>query len=125
MVQKEIFFLHQLLIRFLRSKYSAMDSLPEDKKKILTKDLNARVKNAVKIIMFTQEHECKFCSDTRNLVEEIGALNDKISVQIYDFVKNKDVAKEYKIDKMKDENQKIIEKSLRRRKRKEEKKKRK
>ena len=50
--------------------------------------------------MFTQEHECKFCSDTRKLVEEIGALNDKISVQILDFVADSDKAKEYNINKI-------------------------
>ena len=77
-----------------------MNSIPEDKKKILTQDLNTRVKKDIQIIMFTQENECQFCSDTRNLIEEIGALHSKISVQIYDFVKNQDKAKEYKIDKI-------------------------
>lgn len=50
--------------------------------------------------MFTQEHECKFCSDTRKLVEEIGALNDKISIEILDFVADSDKAKEYNINKI-------------------------
>lgn len=77
-----------------------MNSLPEDKKKVLKKDLNARVKNNVQLIMFTQEHECQFCSDTRSLIEEIGALSKKISVQIYDFIKNKDKASKYKINKI-------------------------
>lgn len=67
---------------------------------MLAKDLDERVKNPVKIIIFTQEHECKFCFDTRNLVEEIGALNTKISVQVYDFVANSDKAKEYNINKI-------------------------
>jgi glutaredoxin-like protein len=67
---------------------------------LLIKDFQNRVINPVKIIMFTQEHECKFCSDTRKLVEEIGALNDKISVQILDFVADSDKAKEYNINKI-------------------------
>lgn len=77
-----------------------MDSIPEDKKKVLTQDLSSRVKNNIKIILFTEEHECQFCSDTKNLIEEIGALNKKISIQTYDFIKNKDKANEYNIDKI-------------------------
>jgi glutaredoxin-like protein len=77
-----------------------MSLIPQDKKNLLAKDFDKRLKNPVKIIMFTQEFECKFCSDTRKLVEEIGTLNDKISVQVYDFVANSDKAKEFNISKI-------------------------
>jgi glutaredoxin-like protein len=50
--------------------------------------------------MFTQEIECRFCSDTRQLVQELAALNDKISVEVYDFVADGNKAKEYGIDKI-------------------------
>jgi len=50
--------------------------------------------------MFTQELECKFCSDTKKLVEAIGALNDKITVQIYDFVADSDMVKKYNVNKI-------------------------
>lgn len=50
--------------------------------------------------MFTQELECKFCSDTKKLVKEVGDLNDKINVQIYDFMKNKDIADKYNVNKI-------------------------
>jgi glutaredoxin-like protein len=58
------------------------------------------MENPVKIVMFTQEIECKFCSDTRQLVQEIATLSDKITVEVYDFVVNADKAKEYCIDKI-------------------------
>ncbi|HUU88990.1 MAG TPA: thioredoxin family protein [Candidatus Glassbacteria bacterium] len=74
--------------------------MPEDKKNFLIKDLTKRVKNFVKIIMFTQELECKFCSDTKKLVKEVGDLNDTITVQIYDFMKNKDIADKYNVNKI-------------------------
>jgi glutaredoxin-like protein len=77
-----------------------MSSIPEDKKNLLIEDFKKRIKNSIKIIMFTQELECKFCSDTRKLVEEIGALNDKISVKVYDFVENSKKAKEYNVNKI-------------------------
>lgn len=77
-----------------------MSSLPEEKKNIIIKDFEKRIKNPVKIIMFTQEVECKFCADTRKLVEEIGSLNKKISVQVYDFVTDSQKAKKYNITRI-------------------------
>jgi glutaredoxin-like protein len=52
------------------------------------------------MVMFTQELECKFCAETRQLVQELAELNEKIKVEIYDFVVNADKAKEYGIDKV-------------------------
>ena len=54
----------------------------------------------VKIVMFTQEFECKYCSDTRKLAEELTTLNDKITVEVHDFVADAAKAKEYGIDKI-------------------------
>jgi glutaredoxin-like protein len=54
----------------------------------------------VKMVMFTQELECKFCSETRQLVQELAELNEKVKVEIYDFVANADKAKEYGIDRV-------------------------
>jgi len=54
----------------------------------------------VKLIVFTQEIECQYCRETRQLMEEVSALCDKISLEIYDFVKDKEKAKEYHIDKI-------------------------
>jgi glutaredoxin-like protein len=50
--------------------------------------------------MFTQEIECQFCSETRQIVEEVAALSDKISAEIYNFVTDKAVAELYSIDKI-------------------------
>jgi glutaredoxin-like protein len=50
--------------------------------------------------MFTQEIECRFCSDTRILAQEIAALSDKIDVDVYDFIAEAQKAKEYGIDKI-------------------------
>jgi glutaredoxin-like protein len=58
------------------------------------------MENPVKIIMFTQEVECQFCAQTRQLINELAGLNDKIKVEIYDFVKDSEKAKEYGVDKV-------------------------
>ena len=77
-----------------------MSLLPEDKKEALRNDLKERMVDPVKIVMFTQEIECRFCSDTRQLVQELATLNDKVTAEVYDFMANGDKAKEYKIDKI-------------------------
>ena len=77
-----------------------MGLIPDDKKELLRNDFKEKLEYPVKIVMFTQEVECRFCSDTRQLVQDIAALSDKLSVEVYDFVKEADKAKEYCIDKI-------------------------
>ncbi|MFO7682774.1 MAG: thioredoxin family protein [Chloroflexota bacterium] len=54
----------------------------------------------VKLVMFTQEMECQYCSETRMISEEVAALSDKISVEVYDFVRDQEIAEQYHIDKI-------------------------
>jgi glutaredoxin-like protein len=56
--------------------------------------------NDVKFIVFTQELECQFCKETRELAVDLGTLSSKIKVKIYDFVKNGDEVMEYKIKRI-------------------------
>ena len=77
-----------------------MSLIPDDKKELLRNDLKEKMEGPVKIVMFTQEVECRFCSDTRELAQEMAKLNDKISVEVYDFVADAAKAKEYGIDKI-------------------------
>jgi len=54
----------------------------------------------VRIVMFTQEHECEYCSVTRELVEEVAGLSDKVAVDVLDFVADKARADELGVDKI-------------------------
>lgn len=54
----------------------------------------------VKIVNFTQETECMYCSETRQLMEEIAELSDKISLEVYNFVDDKEAVQKYSIDKI-------------------------
>jgi glutaredoxin-like protein len=74
--------------------------MPDDKKELLKKEFKEKLEKPVKILMFTQEVECRFCADTRKLAQELAALSDKITAEIYDFVADADKAKEYGIDKI-------------------------
>ena len=60
----------------------------------------ADLENPVKLVVFTQAFECQYCTETRQLCEEIADLSEKISVKVYDFVADKDKADEYGIDKI-------------------------
>jgi glutaredoxin-like protein len=74
--------------------------LPDDKKDLLRNELKEKMVDPVSIVMFTQEVECRFCSDTRQLAQEFQTLNDKIKVEVYDFMADGDKAKQYGIDKI-------------------------
>ncbi len=77
-----------------------MNLIPDDKKDLLRNEFKKKLVDSVRILMFTQEVECRFCSDTRQLVQELATLNDKITVEVYDFVADSGKAKEYGIDKI-------------------------
>jgi len=78
-----------------------MGLIPEEHKAHLKEELQEGMKDPVHIVLFTQEVECQFCRETRELVQEVSSLvPDKISVEIYDFVKDSEKAKEYGVDKV-------------------------
>jgi len=54
----------------------------------------------LKLIVFTQESECPTCEDTRLLMEELASLSRKIRLEVVDFVKDKNKAEQYKVDKV-------------------------
>jgi glutaredoxin-like protein len=56
--------------------------------------------NDVEIAVFTQELECQFCKETRELVLELGSLSPKIKIKIFDFVKNGEEPVKYNIKKI-------------------------
>lgn len=77
-----------------------MSLIPDDKKELLRVDFNEKLVDPVKIIMFTQEIECPYCSQTRMLAQELPPLNDKITLEVHDFVADAAKAKELGIDKI-------------------------
>lgn len=77
-----------------------MSLIPNEHKEHVRSELSEKMEKQVKIAMFTQEIECKFCAETRQLIQEVAVLNDKIKVEIYDFVADTEKAKEYEVDKV-------------------------
>jgi glutaredoxin-like protein len=54
----------------------------------------------VRLVMFTQQMECQYCSQTRQLLTELAALSDKLELTVYDFVRDHEEAKRYGVDKI-------------------------
>ena len=54
----------------------------------------------VTLVNFTQDRECQFCRETRQLVEELGSLSDKLRVRIHDFTADTARAHELGVDKI-------------------------
>ncbi len=68
----------------------------------IRKDVQAAlsdVKEPVVFKVFTQELECQYCKETRELVEEVASLSDQLSVEVYDFVKDAAIAESLGVDK--------------------------
>jgi glutaredoxin-like protein len=64
----------------------------------------AELAEPVRLVVFTQRAggalECQYCAETRQLVEEIGALSDKVSVEVRDLLADAELAKAYGVDKI-------------------------
>ncbi|NWF86694.1 thioredoxin family protein [Candidatus Bathyarchaeota archaeon] len=77
-----------------------MSLIPEEHKEHLKMELNDKLEKPVKLVMFSQEIECQFCSQTRELITEMATLSDKINAEVYDFLADAEKAKEYGVDKV-------------------------
>ena len=60
----------------------------------------ADITNPVTFKVFTQKFECQYCKETRELIEEVAELSDKVSVEIYDLEADKPIADSLGIEKV-------------------------
>jgi len=89
-----------------------MDLLNQEIRDITRKKFEAEMAGKVRLLLFTQEPrvlfvpnqvpglECQFCRETRQLLEEVKGLSDKIDLETIDFLARKDRVAEYGIDKI-------------------------
>lgn len=72
--------------------------------KLLTEDVSKQIKEylqqmnqPITFVLFIKEKNCETCPQTKMLLEEISALNEKISLEVKDIIKDKSLANEYGI----------------------------
>ncbi len=54
----------------------------------------------VRLVVFTQKEECRFCEDMRVLAEDVAAASTMISVEVHDFVADNALAASLGVDKI-------------------------
>lgn len=57
------------------------------------------LKQPVTALLFTSQDECAYCEQTRQLLEEVTALDEKFELRVADMDEEADLARQYKIDK--------------------------
>ncbi len=56
--------------------------------------------NPVKLVHFTQELNLEYGRETKQLLEELRVLSDKLSLEVYNFLLDKEKVAEYGVDKV-------------------------
>lgn len=89
-----------------------MEMLSPNVKEATRKKLASEMDGRVTVLFFTQEpsrlvlpdrlqgQECLYCRETRQLLEEVTSLSDRIDLIVHDFVAEKAKAQEAGIDKI-------------------------
>jgi len=57
------------------------------------------LKEPVAILFFGSRETCDYCDDTRQLLEEVVAINERLTLDVYDIDVDPEVAKLYHVDK--------------------------
>jgi glutaredoxin-like protein len=74
--------------------------LLEDRDRRKVQSELASLEHPVKLVVFTQELACDYCKETEQLAREVAELSDKLSVEVYNFVVDKEQAAKYRVDKI-------------------------
>lgn len=77
-----------------------MPLLSDKDRKFLHDHLSKTLVGPVKLLFFTQTIACQFCRETEQLLQEVAALSDKITLEVRNFVTDKALADQYRIDKI-------------------------
>jgi glutaredoxin-like protein len=57
------------------------------------------LKEPVHILFFGTKDNCEYCNETRQLLEEVAAINEKLSLSVYDLQDNADMSARFNVDK--------------------------
>lgn len=78
--------------------------LLDDKVRKQVQDSLAGIERPVRMVMFTQGEggalECEYCSETRELAQEVSEQSEKVTLEVLDFQADEGRAQEYGVDKI-------------------------
>lgn len=86
--------------------------LNENQRREVSELLRGNLEQPVSIICFTQEKPsidlpvqvqispCEYCEETEQLLREISELSDKLKLEVYDFIKDKEQVEKYGISEV-------------------------
>ena len=75
-------------------------ALLSDKDREHIKTMFRQLENEVTLTLFSQDIECQYCRETHDILEEITKLSDKLKLNVYNFVTDKEMFEKYNIDKI-------------------------
>ncbi len=64
------------------------------------KQILAPLTKKVKLVYFTQELECQFCKETRQLLTELSEISDMIDLEVNNFITDKEATEKFNVDKI-------------------------
>jgi len=71
---------------------------PADEQKL--RDAFSEMTSRVRLLFFTQALDCEMCPHTKQILDELPPLSDKISIEEVNFVLERDRATRYGIDRV-------------------------
>jgi glutaredoxin-like protein len=75
------------------------ENLLNDQIVVQLREAFANLKLPVAVLFFGSRENCEYCEDTRQLLEEVSAIDEKLSLTVYDIDSDAEVAAHYRVDK--------------------------
>jgi len=57
------------------------------------------VQEPVQVLFFGSKDNCDYCNESKQLLEKVTSINDKVELSVYDIQENADVAEQYNVTK--------------------------
>ncbi|MFQ5710423.1 MAG: thioredoxin family protein [Candidatus Geothermarchaeales archaeon] len=77
-----------------------MGIIPEKEFEHIREHFSENLRDDVRLVVFTQELECEFCGELKRLAEGVASASDKIKVEVYDFVRDAERAREFGVERI-------------------------
>src|SRR5512137_3044405 len=75
------------------------EKLLDDQIVVQLREAFVNLKLPVAVLFFGSRENCEYCEDTRQLLEEVTAIDGKLSLTVYDIDSDAEVAAHYRVDK--------------------------